>query len=111
MMPANDNGPLGNIYTLDEAAAYLRVTKHAVARLARRTGHCSIIGRVLRFSDSDLLAMWDEIRCRSANSNEETNGISGAPLLSVTEVSLSTRAQELLTRSKPKSSASGRKRA
>ena len=62
MKAANDNGPLGRIYTLDEAASYLRTNKNALARVARRTGFCSRFGRTVLFSDSDLLAIWDETR-------------------------------------------------
>jgi hypothetical protein len=61
--PDTADGPLGEIYTLAEAAEYLRTTKSAVARIARRTGHCSMFGsRVMRFSESDLLALWDACR-------------------------------------------------
>lgn len=58
-----DDGPLGRIYTLAEAAERLRTSKSAVSRIARRTGHCSIFGsRTMRFSESDLLALWDATR-------------------------------------------------
>lgn len=80
MTPANDNGPLGRIYSLDEAAAYLRASKQAVARTARKHGLCSVFGRAIRFSESDVLAIWDAMRCRSDSSNVKaaTTGISAA---------------------------------
>src|SRR5690606_11479829 len=106
MKADNDNGPLGRIYTLGEAADYLRMTKNALARVARRSGHCSIAGRDLLFSESDLLANWDEIRWRSQNSNAGRNGTSAAPLLSGNEASQYTRALALVT--KPKRKSSGR---
>jgi hypothetical protein len=53
---------LGQIYTLAEAAERLRTTGNALARLARRTGHCSQIGRDLRFSEADMEALWQELR-------------------------------------------------
>ena len=52
------------IYTLAEAAQKLRLNKNALARLARRTGHCSQAGRTLLFSEDDLLALWEEMRVR-----------------------------------------------
>lgn len=106
MKAANDNGPLGRIYTLEEAADYLRMTKNALARLARRSGNCSLAGRNLLFSESDLMANWDEMRCRSQNSNDRTGyGTSAAPLLSGTEASQFTRALALLEKPKRKSGA------
>ncbi|ODT69046.1 MAG: hypothetical protein ABS75_18520 [Pelagibacterium sp. SCN 63-23] len=53
---------LPKIYTLGEAAERLRLNKNALARLARRTGHCAEAGRNLLFSEADLLALWDEMR-------------------------------------------------
>jgi len=111
MNPANDNSPLGAIYTLDEAAAYLRIHKNALARHARRTGNCSVFGRTILFNDSDLLAIWDDARCRSQNSNEGKSGISAAPSRLASEANPSTIALDFLTRGRRKSSASKRKAA
>lgn len=55
-------GPLGKIYDLDEAAAYLRVSKHAVARSARRHGIGARFGRDIRFNEADVKDMWDAMR-------------------------------------------------
>lgn len=96
MTPANDNGPLGKIYSLDEAAEYLRASKQAVARTARKHGLCSVFGRAIRFSDSDVLAIWDAMRCRSNSSSVKaaTTGISVALSEDKAYLSLVARATE-----------------
>jgi len=53
---------LDKIFTLAEAAERLRLNRNALARLARRTGHCAQAGRTLLFSESDLVAIWEEMR-------------------------------------------------
>lgn len=50
------------IYTLAEAAERMRTSRNAVARLARRTGHCAAVGRALLFSEDDLAALWEAMR-------------------------------------------------
>lgn len=57
-------GPLGRIYTLDEAAAYLRTTKQAVARAANKSGAGARFGRDIRFHDDDVRALWEAMRTR-----------------------------------------------
>lgn len=57
-------GPLGRIYTLDEAAAYLRTTKQAIARAAHRSGAGARFGRDIRFNDDDVRALWEAMRTR-----------------------------------------------
>ena len=57
-------GPLGRIYSLHEAADYLRVTKHAIARVANRHGIGTRFGRDLRFSGEDVKAIWEAMRTR-----------------------------------------------
>lgn len=51
-----------NIYTTDEAAARLRLTRRALIKIARRSGHCSRVGRDYLFSEADLLAIWQDMR-------------------------------------------------
>jgi len=53
---------LEKIYTLAEASERLRLNKNALSRIARRTGHCSVTGRTVLFSESDLIAIWEGIR-------------------------------------------------
>ena len=65
-LAANDNHPsLGKVYDLDEAAAYLKIDKRTVAKVARREGLCTIINREYRFIERDLLAIWEAMRCHS----------------------------------------------
>lgn len=77
---ANDNGPLGKVYDLAEAATYLKMTNRALARIAKKTSHCSLRGRDILFSESDLLAIWDSMRCPSNSSSAlpKVIGTSGA---------------------------------
>ena len=69
MTPDNDNGPLGRVYTLQEAAEYLRMKPRSVAKVAKRHGLCTINGRDLLFSDSDVLQVWDAMRCKADTSS------------------------------------------
>lgn len=66
------DGPLGKIYDLGEAAAYLRVTKQAVARAANKSGAGVRFGRDIRFNDDDLKALWEAMR------NQPTSTLYGA---------------------------------
>lgn len=52
-------GPLGQVYDLDEAAAYLRVPADDVAALARRHGIGAVFGEALRFTEDDVRALWE----------------------------------------------------
>lgn len=80
MMRAAD-GPLGKIFTLDEASTYLRMSGRAIAKVAKREGLCTISGRDMLFSESDLLAIWDAMRCPSSSSSAKarTSTTSVAP--------------------------------
>ena len=94
--PANDNGPLGRVFTLEEAAEYMRISKQAIAKAARANNLCSIFGRDMLFSESDLLALWDAMRCRSNSFNVKatTTGISAALSEDKAYLSLVARATE-----------------
>ncbi|WP_390888803.1 helix-turn-helix domain-containing protein [Devosia neptuniae] len=65
---------LDPIYTLAEAAERFRMTKNAVARLARRTGRCSQVGRHLLFSEADLAAIWESMRVAPTKAQETVLG-------------------------------------
>jgi integrase len=56
-------GPLGRIYTSQEAATYLRITHEMIAGVAKDLGLGSLFGQDLRFKESDILAIWDACRC------------------------------------------------
>lgn len=53
---------LDTIYTADEAADRLRTTKRGLIKIARRIGACSRDGRTYLFSETDILAIWQEMR-------------------------------------------------
>lgn len=80
------------IYTLGEAAERLRMSRHALAKVARRTGHCSQAGRALLFSEADLAAIWLAMRVQPAEKGQE------GPSLAVASIGLEERARALLAR-------------
>ena len=53
------DGPLGKIYDLGEAAGYLRISKSALARAARRHGIGARFGRDIRFNEADVKEVWE----------------------------------------------------
>ncbi|WP_210190405.1 helix-turn-helix domain-containing protein [Ensifer aridi] len=53
---------LDKIYTTDEAAERLRVTRRTMIKLGRELGSCSVIGREYFFSERDLLDIWQAQR-------------------------------------------------
>lgn len=55
-------GPLGRIYDLAEAAAYLRVPADDVAALARANGIGAVFGQLIRFGEDDVRALWEAAR-------------------------------------------------
>ncbi|MDX0232902.1 hypothetical protein GOC14_20525 [Sinorhizobium meliloti] len=59
---------LDRIYTTDEAAARLRVTRRTMIKLGRDLGSCSVIGREYFFSERDLLDIWQAQRAMPTNS-------------------------------------------
>jgi excisionase family DNA binding protein len=62
MTASNETLQLSDVYTFDEAAAKLRVSRQTMTTLIRRHPHFSKCGRVYRFSEADILAIWDAIR-------------------------------------------------
>ncbi|KRE03449.1 hypothetical protein ASE61_13360 [Bosea sp. Root670] len=62
-------GPLGTIYSLQEAADHLRISKQALARAARRYGIGSMFGRHHRFTDDDLKAILEAMKIRGEEAN------------------------------------------
>ncbi|NGO54212.1 hypothetical protein [Allomesorhizobium camelthorni] len=58
----DDEGKLDTIYTEDEAAARLRITRRTAITLGKRYGCCSAYGRTVRFSEQDLLDLWQVLR-------------------------------------------------
>lgn len=60
--------PLDKIYTTDEAAQRLRVTRRTMIKLGRDLGSCSMIGREYFFSERDLLDIWQAQRAMPTSS-------------------------------------------
>ncbi|WP_074471492.1 helix-turn-helix domain-containing protein [Bosea sp. BIWAKO-01] len=70
--PFQPSGPLGRIYSLQEAAEYLRVSKQAVARAAKKHGIGARFGRDLRFNEADVQQMWEAMRCQPNETGLQT---------------------------------------
>ncbi|MGX1786145.1 helix-turn-helix domain-containing protein [Bosea sp. NPDC055332] len=68
-------GPLGTIYSLQEAADYLKVSKSALARAARRHGIGARFGREIRFNEADVKDMWEAMRAHP-EAGSLTNSVS-----------------------------------
>lgn len=68
-----------SIYSLEEAADKLKITKNALARAARAAGRGAVFGRSLRFTDDDLAAILAFRRVPRSHSLNAPNG-PGAPL-------------------------------
>jgi Helix-turn-helix domain len=75
MQHANDNGPLGRIYTLDEAAEELRVSRRSLQEIIKRHPFFAKNGRVYLFSESDIRSIWEGMRFHSDLSNEKVRTI------------------------------------
>ncbi len=60
--------PLDKIYTTDEAAERLRVSRRTMIKLGRDLGSCSTIGREYFFSERDLLDIWQARRAMPTSS-------------------------------------------
>ena len=101
---ANDNGPLGRIYTFDEAATELHVGKRSLQDIVKRHPHYAKNGRVYLFCDNDIRLIWEGIHCHSSSQSEKvpTTGRSVAPSVN----SLYSKARALTTRKQPKKSVS-----
>lgn len=72
------DGPLGKIYSLQEAAEYLKVSRHTLARAARRHGIGARFGRDIRFSEADVKEMWDAMRAHPESSLQNSIPLRGA---------------------------------
>jgi len=60
--------PLDTIYTADEAAERLRISRRTMIKLGRDLGSCSVIGREYFFSERDLLDIWQAQRAMPTSS-------------------------------------------
>ncbi|NRP70636.1 hypothetical protein ILFOPFJJ_01517 [Ensifer psoraleae] len=69
--------PLDKIYTTDEAAERLRVTRRTMIKLGRDLGSCSVIGRDYFFSERDLLDIWQAQRAMPTSSQGRAVNVKG----------------------------------
>lgn len=69
--------PLDTIYTTDEAAERLRVSRRTMIKLGRDLGACSMIGREYFFSEHDLLDIWQAQRAMPTNSRGRAISVKG----------------------------------
>ncbi|WP_152104103.1 helix-turn-helix domain-containing protein [Bradyrhizobium ottawaense] len=53
---------LGEVFTFDEVCTKLRISRQKLSDLIRGTDFYTRIGRVYRFSDADILAIWESMR-------------------------------------------------
>lgn len=58
----------GNVYTLDEAAAHLRLTNRGVAKIAKQHGLCMVRGRDILFTDADIEGIKEVMRVPASRS-------------------------------------------
>jgi hypothetical protein len=54
--------PIGNVYTLNEAAAKLRMSRRALQDTIKRLPHYAKNGKVYLFSDDDVKKIWEGMR-------------------------------------------------
>lgn len=64
-VPMAKESPIGNIYTLNEAAAKLRMSRRALQDTIIRLPFYSKNGRVYLFSEDDLKKIWEGMREQS----------------------------------------------
>jgi len=69
--------PLDTIYTTEEAAERLRVSRRTMIKLGRDLGSCSRIGREYFFSERDLLDIWQAQRAMPTNSQGRVAKVRG----------------------------------
>ncbi|MDW9899142.1 hypothetical protein GOB10_25900 [Sinorhizobium meliloti] len=69
--------PLDKIYTTDEAAERLRVSRRTMIKLGRDLGSCSMIGREYFFCERDLLDIWQAQRAMPTSSEGRAANVKG----------------------------------
>lgn len=56
------DGRLGEVFTFDEVCKKLRISRQKLSDLIRGTDFYARMGRLYRFSDADILAIWESMR-------------------------------------------------
>lgn len=79
MTASNEGDRLGEVYTIDEAASKLRVSRTTMMRLMRLYPHFSKCGHVYRFSEADILAIWSDMRSEIEPRQPPQRHAAGAP--------------------------------
>lgn len=70
-MPPPDHGSLPAIFTADEAAQRLKLTKRAVITYGKRYGLCAILGRTVIFTEQHLVDLLEAARYKPSSPTEE----------------------------------------
>lgn len=73
----NEPAALDAVYTTDEAAERLRVSRRTMIKLGRDLGACSMIGREYFFSERDLLDIWQAQRAMPTSSRGRAISVKG----------------------------------
>ena len=102
-----EQSPLGRIYTMDEVAQAMRMSRRALQDLLKKYPYYSRNGHKKLFRQADIEALWEAMRCPSNLPEEKvrTTGTSAGP----SEASLYLRARELTSRKPQRKSASSGK--
>jgi hypothetical protein len=101
---ANDNNPLGGVYSFDEAAAHLGVSKRSLQELIKVHPHYAKNGRVYLFSADHIRKIFGGMECHSDScvAKDRLHGTSVAP----SEAKLASSLRALTTKRRPKQSVS-----
>ena len=95
---------LGTILTMDEAAERLRISRRSLQDLVKDHPHYAANGRKKLFSEGDIAALWEAMRCRSNSSGAKDRTTGTSEVLS--EEKLYSRARELIGKKRRRRSAS-----
>lgn len=97
------DSPIGQIYSMEQAAAALRISRRKLQTLVKAHPFYADNGGRKLFSEADIKHLWEAMRCHLANSNDPTGtGISGAPLGGNPYMSLLGRAMKRTQNSRAK---------
>ena len=67
-MGKNIQSPFGKVYTMQEAAQMLRISRRALQDLIKVHRHYSLNGHKKLFSETDIHTLWEAMRCPSSSS-------------------------------------------
>lgn len=84
-------GPLGPIYTMDEAAAALRMSRRTFSDFIKKHRHYHLNGHKKLFDTADLEALWDAMRADDHPLKAENRAVKASPSDEQVYASLSRR--------------------